>query len=131
MSDGRVYAPGVGDDTRNIEAMLATIRALDAANVKTQGDLIFLFTVEEESSLRGAEEFVKENKGKVDHYIALDGGYEGFTYAGIGITWYRHHFIGPEAIHGRAHHHTRQAYRWLARSRGSTNSKFPQARLRI
>ena len=95
VSEGRVYAPGVGDDTRNIEAMLATIRALDAANVKTKGDLIFLFTVEEESSLRGAEEFVKENKGKVDHYIALDGGYEGFTYAGIGITWYRHHFIGP------------------------------------
>jgi acetylornithine deacetylase/succinyl-diaminopimelate desuccinylase-like protein len=31
----------------------------------------------------------------VDYYIALDGGYEGFTYAGIGINWYRHHFIGP------------------------------------
>lgn len=95
VRDGRVYAPGVGDDTRNIEALLATMRALDAANVKTKGDLIFLFTVEEESSLRGAEEFVKENKGKVDHYVALDGGYEGFTYAGISINWYRHHFIGP------------------------------------
>ena len=92
---GRVYAPGVGDDTRNIEALLATIRALDAGGIKTKGDLIFVFTVEEETSLRGAEEFVKENKGKVDHYIALDGGYEGFTYAGIGINWYRHHFIGP------------------------------------
>lgn len=95
VRDGRVYAPGVGDDTRNIEAMLATIRALDAAGVKTKGDLIFVFSVEEESSLRGAEEFVKENKGKIDHYVALDGGYEGFTYAGIGISWYRHHFIGP------------------------------------
>jgi tripeptide aminopeptidase len=95
VRDGRVYAPGVGDDTRNIEALLATIRALEAAEIKTRGDLIFVFTVEEETSLRGAEEFVKENKGKVDHYIALDGGYEGFTYAGIGINWYRHHFIGP------------------------------------
>ena len=95
IREGRVYAPGVGDDTRNIEALLATIRALDAANIKTKGDLIFVFTVEEETSLRGAEEFVKENKGKIDHYIALDGGYEGFTYAGIGINWYRHHFMGP------------------------------------
>jgi acetylornithine deacetylase/succinyl-diaminopimelate desuccinylase-like protein len=95
VRDGRVYAPGVGDDTRNIEALLATMRALDTANLKTKGDLIFLFTVEEESSLRGAEEFVKENKGKVDQYIALDGGYEGFTYAGISINWYRYHFIGP------------------------------------
>lgn len=95
VRDGRVYAPGVGDDTRNIEALLATIRALDAATIKTKGDLIFVFTVEEETSLRGAEEFVKENKGKIDHYIALDGGYEGFTYAGLGINWYKHHFIGP------------------------------------
>ena len=95
VREGRVYAPGIGDDTRNIEALLATIRALDAAAIKTKGDLIFVFTVEEETSLRGAEEFVKENKGKIDHYIALDGGYEGFTYAGIGINWYRHHFIGP------------------------------------
>ena len=95
VREGRVHAPGVGDDTRNIEALLATIRALDAAAIKTKGDLIFVFTVEEETSLRGAEEFVKDNKGKIDHYIALDGGYEGFTYAGIGINWYKHHFIGP------------------------------------
>ncbi len=95
VRDGRVYAPGVGDDTRNIEALLATIRALDAANISTKGDLVFVFTTEEETNMNGAEQFVKDNKGKIDYYIALDGGYEGFTYAGIGITWYRHHFIGP------------------------------------
>jgi len=95
IRDGKIYAPGVGDDTRNIEAMLAMIRALNAAQIKTKGDLIFLFTVEEETALRGAEEYVKENKSRIDHYIALDGGYEGFTYGGIGINWYKHHFIGP------------------------------------
>ena len=95
VRDGRVFAPGVGDDTRNIEALLATIRALDASQVKTKGDLIFVFTTDEEGSLTGAEHYVKENKGKIDYYVALDGGYEGFTYAGIGINWYRHHFIGP------------------------------------
>ena len=86
---------GVGDDTRNIEALLATIRALNAAKVKTKGDLVFVFTVQEETTMNGAKAYVKENKGKVDHYIALDGGYEGFTYAGIGTNWYRQHFIGP------------------------------------
>jgi tripeptide aminopeptidase len=95
VRDGRVYAPGVGDDTRNIEALLAIIRALDAANISTKGDLVFVFTTEEETNMNGAEQFVRDNKGKIDYYIALDGGYEGFTYAGIGITWYRHHFIGP------------------------------------
>jgi len=95
IRDGRIYAPGIGDDTRNIEALLATIRALDAARIKTKGDLVFVFTTEEETALVGAKFFAKENKGKVDYYVALDGGYEGFTYAGIGINWYRHHFIGP------------------------------------
>jgi tripeptide aminopeptidase len=95
VRDGKVYAPGVGDDTRNIEALLATIRALNEAKIKTKGDLIFVFTVEEETTFKGVNAFVQENKGRVDHYIALDGGYEGFTYAGIGINWYRHHFIGP------------------------------------
>ncbi|MDQ1558258.1 MAG: tripeptide aminopeptidase [Pyrinomonadaceae bacterium] len=95
IRDGKIYAPGVGDDTRNIEALLAMIRALDAARIKTRGDLVFVFTVEEETALRGAEEYIKENRARIDHYIALDGGYEGFTYGGIGINWYRHHFIGP------------------------------------
>lgn len=95
VRDGRVHAPGVGDDTRNIEALLATIRALDAAKIKTKGDLVFLFTTDEEAGMSGAKQYTKDNKGKVDYYIALDGGYEGFTYAGIGINWYRHHFIGP------------------------------------
>ena len=95
VRDGRVYAPGVGDDTRNIEALLATIRALDAANIKTKGDIVFLFTTDEEEGMTGAKHYTKQNKGKVDYYVALDGGYEGFTYAGIGINWYRHHIIGP------------------------------------
>ena len=95
IREGRIYAPGVGDDTRNIEALLATIRALDAAQIKTKGDLVFVFTVEEETSFGGVKQFIKENQGKFDYYIALDGGYEGFTYGGIGINWYRHHFIGP------------------------------------
>jgi tripeptide aminopeptidase len=95
IRDGKIYAPGIGDDTRNIEALLATIRALNEAKIKTKGDLVFVFTVQEETTMNGAKAYVSEHKGKIDQYIALDGGYEGFTYAGIGINWYRHHFIGP------------------------------------
>ena len=95
IRDGKVYAPGIGDDTRNIEALLATMRALNEAKIKTKGDLVFVFTVEEETTFKGVKTYVDENKARINHYIALDGGFEGFTYAGIGINWYRHHFIGP------------------------------------
>jgi tripeptide aminopeptidase len=95
IRDGKIFAPGVGDDTRNVEALLASIRALGEADIKTRSDLIFIFTVEEETSLGGARYFVSENRDKIGHYVALDGGYEGITYSGIGISWYKHHFLGP------------------------------------
>jgi acetylornithine deacetylase/succinyl-diaminopimelate desuccinylase-like protein len=63
VRDGRVYAPGIGDDTRNIEALLATIRALDAAKVKTKGDLVFLFTTDEEAGMSGAKQYTKDFGG--------------------------------------------------------------------
>lgn len=94
IRDGRIYAPGVGDDTRNIEALLATIRALDRANVRTLGDLIFVFTVREETDSAGVKQFLKDHS-KIDYYVALDAGYGGFTYGGVGIRWSRHHIIGP------------------------------------
>jgi len=95
IRDGKVYAPGVGDDTRNVEAMLASMRALDEAGIKTKADLIFVFTVEEETSFGGVRQFIAENKDRIGKYVALDGGYEGLNYGGIGINWYKHHFIGP------------------------------------
>lgn len=95
VRDGKVFAPGVGDDTRNIEAVLASIRALDEAGINTKADLIFVFTVEEETSFGGVKHFVAENKDRIGQYVALDGGYDGFNYGGIGINWYKHHFIGP------------------------------------
>jgi tripeptide aminopeptidase len=95
VREGRIYAPGIGDDTRNIEALLATIRALDSTQITTRGDLVFVFTTQEETALVGAKQFLKDNHGNIDYYVALDGGYEGFTYAGIGVNWYRHHFMGP------------------------------------
>ena len=95
IRDDKIFAPGVGDDTRNIEAILASIRALDEARIKTKADLIFVFTVEEETSFGGVRHFIAENKERIGQYVALDGGYEGLNYGGIGINWYKHHFIGP------------------------------------
>ncbi|MEO8380685.1 MAG: M20/M25/M40 family metallo-hydrolase [Acidobacteriota bacterium] len=95
IEKGRIHAPGVGDDTRNIIGMLAVLRALNAAGVQTKGDLTFLFTVEEESSFRGADQFLKDHAQSIDRYIALDGGFTGFTYGGTGIYWHRYHILGP------------------------------------
>jgi tripeptide aminopeptidase len=95
IKDGRAYAPGIGDDTRNLEALVSIIRALNAANVRTKRDLWFTFTVQEETTMNGVAALLAENKNSIGDFIALDGGYEGFTYGGTAIYWYKHHILGP------------------------------------
>jgi len=95
IENGKLYAPGVGDDTRNVAALLAMIRAMNDAGLQTKGDLTFVFTVEEETNFRGADQFLADHRGKIDRYVALDGGYKNFTYGGTGIYWHRYHIIGP------------------------------------
>ena len=95
IRDGKMFAPGVGDNTRNVEALLASIRALEETGLRTKADLIFVFSVEEESSMIGAKHFVAENRDRIGQYVALDTGNDRVTYGGIGINWYKHHFIGP------------------------------------
>ncbi|HEY0591537.1 MAG TPA: M20/M25/M40 family metallo-hydrolase, partial [Thermoanaerobaculia bacterium] len=53
IEGGRAIGAGIGDDTVNVEALLALLRALDAAGVRTRGDLVVTFTVEEETSFKG------------------------------------------------------------------------------
>ncbi|MGH9457644.1 MAG: M20/M25/M40 family metallo-hydrolase [Thermoanaerobaculia bacterium] len=95
IENGRLYGPGVGDDSRNMEAILAMLRALDAAGVETVGDLWLTFTVEEETSFRGIDHLLETRGDEMDYVIALDGGFGGFTYGGTGTYWSRLHFLGP------------------------------------
>jgi tripeptide aminopeptidase len=95
VENGRIHAPGVGDNTRNVAALLAAIRAMNDAQLQTKGDLVFLFTVEEETNFRGVDQFLADHRADVDRFVALDGGYSNFTYGGTGIYWHRYHVIGP------------------------------------
>ena len=95
IEGGSLHGPGVGDDTRNVEAVLAMARAMTAANVETRGDVTFLFTVEEETTFRGVKQFIADRENTVNSFVALDGGYSSFAYAGIGIYWDRYHITGP------------------------------------
>jgi tripeptide aminopeptidase len=115
IEDGRIHAPGVGDNTRNVVALLAMIRAMNEASVQTKGDLIFLFTVEEETNFRGADRFLADHKGSIDRFVALDGGYQNFTYGGTGIYWHRYHITGPGG-HTRSDASRRSATLPLARA---------------
>lgn len=115
LENGRLHAPGVGDNTRNVAALLAMIRAMNAVSLQTKGDLTFLFTVEEETNFRGVDQFLADHKANIDRFVALDGGYENFTYGGTGIYWHRYHILG-EGGHTRSDASRRSATLPLARA---------------
>lgn len=95
--DGRLYAPGIGDDTRGLVELLSMIRALSAANIKTVGDIWFVGTVGEEGlgDLRGARALFRDHND-LDGFISIDGPRpERITYVAVGSHRYRVTFKGP------------------------------------
>lgn len=95
VEDGRVRGAGIGDDTMNVAALLALLRALDAAGIRTRGDLVVTFTVEEETSFKGVNHLIETRGSGFDHFIALEPAFGSFTYGGTGTYWFRYHFEGP------------------------------------
>lgn len=91
---GRLYAPGIFDNSASVANMLQAIRALDAAGVKTRGDLVFIGTVQEELGLKGMAHWLDEHPGAADMVVALDGGLGPVNYGALGIYWSRMIFRG-------------------------------------
>lgn len=93
--DGDVLrAPGIFDNSASVANMLATIRALNAAEVRTRGDLVFVATVQEELGLVGMNYWLDHNPGVADMLVAMDGGLGSINYGALGIYWTRYWFHG-------------------------------------
>jgi tripeptide aminopeptidase len=89
-----LHAPGVFDNSASVANMLAIARALNRADVRTRGDIIFIGTVQEEIGLRGMDYWLETNPGATDVLIALDGGLPNVSYGALGIYWTRYFFRG-------------------------------------
>jgi len=96
----RFLAPGISDNSCGIVSLIALARALDAADVRTEGTICFAATVGEEGegNLRGARHLFTrgEFKSGVDAFISLDGpGLERITQRALGSRRYRVTVTGP------------------------------------
>jgi tripeptide aminopeptidase len=93
-----LYAPGVGDDTRGLVVVLAVLRALNAAELRTAGDVWFVGTVGEEGlgDLRGVKHLFREGGPRIDAFISIDGaGTNRVVNQALGSRRYRTTFRGP------------------------------------
>ena len=67
------YGPGIGDNASGLRSMLQVLRALEAAKIETEGDILFVGTVGEEGNgdIKGAKALFDGSR-KIDGFIALD-----------------------------------------------------------
>lgn len=96
----KLFAPGVGDDTRGLATLLAYVRALDAAQIRTKHPILFVGTVGEEGrgDLRGARYLLTEGvyKDRIASFFSLDGNNAArVTHQAVGSKRYRITFKGP------------------------------------
>lgn len=99
--DGYIKCPGIVDDTRGCASVLATIRALNAAGIKTKGDIHFVGTVQEEGTgaLKGMQYYVQHHP-ELDASISVDGdSFKEVVFEATGIQTYEvvFHGIGGHA----------------------------------
>ena len=98
FDDEKMYAPGIGDNTRGLVTVLGVLRAMQHANMETEADLLFIGNVGEEGlgDLRGVKHLFREGAPRIDSFIAVDGGEsDRIVYGGVGSHRYRITFWGP------------------------------------
>jgi acetylornithine deacetylase/succinyl-diaminopimelate desuccinylase-like protein len=109
----RLAAPGIGDNSVGIAALLAIIQALNHAGLQTDGDLYLAANTGEEGlgDLRGMKAFLGDVGEKVAASVAVEGMKQNrIVHVGVGSRRYRvtctargghswGHFPSPSAIH--------------------------------
>ena len=72
--DGVILAPGIGDDARGLAALLSLIKCINANDLATVGDVMFVGTVGEEElgNLRGVKALFRDHND-IDGFISIDG----------------------------------------------------------
>ena len=95
--DGVILAPGIGDDSRGLAALLSLIKAMNANGIATVGDILFVGTVGEEElgNLRGVKALFRDHTD-IDGFISIDGlGITRVVNQGTGSHRYEFIFRGP------------------------------------
>ena len=96
----RLFAPGVGDDIRSLAVLLAYIRAMDAAGIRTRSDILFVGDVGEEGlgDLRGMRHLFGQGRyrDRIKAFITVDSpDMDSIATGGVGSKRYRVTFRGP------------------------------------
>lgn len=93
----RLTAPGIGDNTRGLIMVNTLMKAIRAAQIEMQANVLLVGTVGEEGlgDLRGVKHLFRDGAPSIDSFIAIDGvDPKRIVTSGIGSKRYRVTFAG-------------------------------------
>ena len=84
--DGKLFAPGIGDDTANLVALLMAAKYLLEMNIRPRQGLLIVANACEEGlgNLKGSKQIVRDYQGRIQEFISLDGGVAHITNDAVG-----------------------------------------------
>ena len=116
VENGRIYCPGVGDDTANIVALLMAAKYItETGSVpKGKGILLVVNSCEEGlGNLKGSRKIVDDFGDRIEEFISFDGGYKGVVTRAVGSKRYKIE-INTEGGHSYSMFGNRNAIAYMA-----------------
>lgn len=90
--DGKLYCPGVGDDTANLVNILMTARYLIQNNVKPKDvGILFVCNAGEEGlgNLKGSKKICEDYQGRIKEFYSWDGGLGAVVNKAVGSSRFK------------------------------------------
>lgn len=97
QEDGRVYGPGIGDNSLSVATMITLLELLDRLDWQTETAILAVANVGEEGlgNLRGARAAIERHRSEIGAVIAIDGQQGSLVHAAVGSFRWRITVNGP------------------------------------
>lgn len=88
---GRLFAPGVGDDTANVVALMLIAKYLLSKGLKPVEPVLFVFNSGEEGlgNLKGVRRLFDDRPGQIREFVSFDGTLDGIVNRAVGSERWR------------------------------------------
>ena len=75
VKDGRIYCPGICDDTANLTALLLIAKYILENNLKPEKGMLIVANTGEEGlgNLKGSRQIMEDYKGRIKEFVSFDG----------------------------------------------------------
>lgn len=75
IEDGKIFSPGIGDDTANVAIMLMIVKFILENRLIPKGAVMFVVDAGEEGlgNLKGCRQIMEDYAGRIKEVLALDG----------------------------------------------------------